>query len=597
MKIFTKALTVTLAVFFVLGASNATFAATSVNLGDADNFAVLAGSKVTNTGSSVVNGDLGSFPTATITGFLPGVVNGTNHAGDGITQGAKTDLITAYNTAADETPTSTVASELGSTTKVAGAYDSEDGTFEITGTLTLDAQGDPNAIFVFKTATTLTTAGSSSINLLNDAQACNVFWQVGSSATLGTDSTFVGNILALTSITLTTGADVNGRVLARNGAVTLDTNTITKAVCEAPAENDSPATINVVKVVINDNGGTKTVADFPLFVNGKPVVSGVTNTFPTNGNVYTITETNDANYTRTFSGDCDANGQLNLNPGFNRFCIVTNNDKGAVIAPIVPPLIDLVKIPSPLALPSGPGSVLYTYTLKNIGTVPVTDITLVGDSCSPITLFSGDVNGDAKLGLNETWVYRCTTTLTQTHTNTVVATGWANGISATDIASATVVVGAPIVPPLIHVTKVPSPLVLPAGGGKVVYTKTVTNPGTVALSNIILTDDKCSPVNFISGDTNRDGKLDVNESWIYSCNANLTQTTTNTVTASGQANGLTARDFAIATVVVAAPKLPNTGIEPNGHNTLWYVFVLAGIFTASIFLFAIRKNSLVQPKR
>ena len=147
------------------------------------------------------------------------------------------------------------------------------------------------------------------------------------------------------------------------------------------------------------------------------------------------------------------------------------------MVPPVPPLIDVVKVPSPLALPAGPGPVPYTYTLRNIGTVPVTNITMVGDTCSPITLVSGDINANAVLDVSETWTYTCSTTLSATHTNTVVATGWANGVSATDIASATVVVGLPVVPPLIHVTKVPSPLALPAGGGMVTYTETSHQPG------------------------------------------------------------------------------------------------------------------------
>ena len=108
------------------------------------------------------------------------------------------------------------------------------GTFQITGTLTLDAAGDPNAVFVFKTNSTLITSGTSKVALLNSAQACNVFWQVGSSATLGTNSTFKGNILALTSATLTTGTNVEGRVLARNGGVTLDSNIVTRATCVVP---------------------------------------------------------------------------------------------------------------------------------------------------------------------------------------------------------------------------------------------------------------------------------------------------------------------------------------------------------------------------
>jgi len=205
----------------------------TVGLGTATSFAVLAGSGITNTGATVINGDIGSFPTTAITGFPPGTVNGTNHADDAVTQGAKTDLVTAYDDAAGRTPVTTVPTELGGTTLTAGVYDSLAGTFGFTGNVTLDGQGDPNAVFVFKMASTLTTATASSVTLINSAQSCNVFWQVGSSATLGTSTTFRGNILALTSVTLVTGATVDGRVLARNGAVTLDTNTITRSTCAA----------------------------------------------------------------------------------------------------------------------------------------------------------------------------------------------------------------------------------------------------------------------------------------------------------------------------------------------------------------------------
>jgi uncharacterized repeat protein (TIGR01451 family) len=348
----------------------------------------------------------------------------------------------------------------------------------------------------------------------------------------------------------------------------------------------------VVKTVINDNGGTKTIADFPLFVNGQAVVSGVSNTFFPAA-AYDVTETSDlTKYARSFSGDCDANGRLALNAGQNLVCVITNNDIGApVVVPAVPPLIDVVKVPNPLALPNGPGPVTYTYTVRNVGTVPMTDVTLVGDSCSPITFSSGDLNNDKVLQTNETWIYRCNTTLDATHTNTVVATGWANGISATDIASATVVVGVPLVPPLIHVTKVPSPLTLLAGGGSVTYTEKVTNPGTVPLSNVVLVDDKCSPMKFVSGDTNADAKLDPNETWTYTCKTNLTQTTTNTARASGTANGFTVRDFAIATVVVAAaaPALPRTGGLP-AQSPMVPLAAAAGLLAIVFALSALRKK-------
>src|SRR3989338_9173944 len=233
-KKFSKVSMGVLVATFMLGLAGLVIAATSVNLGTADGFAVLAGSTITNTGSSVINGDLGLSPGTAVTGFPPGTLNGTQHAADTAAANAQAALTTAYNNAAGQTPVSTVPTELGGTTKIAGIYDSAAGTFGITGTLTLDAQGDPNAVFVFKTASTLITAGSSNIVLANNAQACNVFWQIGSSATLGTNSFLKGNILALTSATLTTGANVEGRVLARNGAVTLDTNVITKSTCAVP---------------------------------------------------------------------------------------------------------------------------------------------------------------------------------------------------------------------------------------------------------------------------------------------------------------------------------------------------------------------------
>ena len=210
-------------------------AATSVNLGTANSFAVLAGSAITNTGSSVINGNLGITPSSAVTGFPPGSINGTQEIATSTAIQAQTDLTTAYNNAVGQTPVSTIPTELGGTTKIPGVYGSSStGTFQITGTLTLDAAGDPSAVFIFKTASTLITAGASNVALTNGAQACNVFWQVGSSATLGTNSTFKGNILALTSATLTTGANVEGRVLARNSAVTLDTNNITRPTCVTP---------------------------------------------------------------------------------------------------------------------------------------------------------------------------------------------------------------------------------------------------------------------------------------------------------------------------------------------------------------------------
>lgn len=240
----------TLAALFSAGllvalASGAQAAASAVSLGTADSFVVLAGAGITNTGPTTLNGDLGTYPTTTITGTSSLTINGTNHHGDSVTQGAKSDLVTAYNTAAGEGPTSPIAADLGGKTLNPGVYNSGS-SIGLTGTLTLDAGGDPNAVFVFQAGSSLTTASGSHVSLTNGAQACNVFWKVGSSATLGTGSTFRGTILALTSITVTTGASVEGRVLARNGAVTLDHNTISKPSCTvAPATTAATTTTTI----------------------------------------------------------------------------------------------------------------------------------------------------------------------------------------------------------------------------------------------------------------------------------------------------------------------------------------------------------------
>jgi hypothetical protein len=213
-----------------------------VSLGTADSFAVLGGSTVTNTGPTVITGDLGVSPGTSVTGFPPGTVNGTQHIADAVAGQAQTDLTTAYNTAAAQAPTGTVSADLGGQTLTPGVYNSAT-SLGLTGALTLDAQGNANAVFIFQAGSTLTTASASSVNLVNGAQACNVFWQIGSSATLGTASTFRGSILALTSITATTGATVDGRLLARNGATTLDSNTVTRAQCAATPVPDETGPI------------------------------------------------------------------------------------------------------------------------------------------------------------------------------------------------------------------------------------------------------------------------------------------------------------------------------------------------------------------
>lgn len=204
-------------------------------LGTAQAFAVLAGSTATNTGSSVLTGNLGVWPGGAITGFPPGIVNGTIHAGDAVAQQAQSDVTTAYNMLAGMAPNQDLTgTDLGGLTLVPGVYFFSSSAF-LTGTLTLDNLGNPDALFVFQIGSTLISASNSAVVMANGGDSCDVYWQVGSSATLGTDTDFQGNILALASITLNTGTTlIEGRALARNGAVTMDTNTVTAGCIPAP---------------------------------------------------------------------------------------------------------------------------------------------------------------------------------------------------------------------------------------------------------------------------------------------------------------------------------------------------------------------------
>ena len=227
--------TATLAAVSLLAAPLAFGAQAPVGLGTAGSFAVLAGSAVTNTGPSVISGSVGLAPGSAVSGFPPGIVlDGTTQVANGVALQAKSDLVTAYNDAAGRSSTATVAGDLAGQTLTPGVYTSAS-TLGLSGQLTLDAQGNPNAVFIFQAGSSLIVGSASQVNLIGGAQACDVYWQVGSSATIGTSSAFVGNILALTSITMTTGATLQGSALARNGAVTLDTNTITRATCAAPS--------------------------------------------------------------------------------------------------------------------------------------------------------------------------------------------------------------------------------------------------------------------------------------------------------------------------------------------------------------------------
>lgn len=263
----------------LVAASNAHAAQSTVNLGTATPFAILAGTpNITDAGNaSVINGNVGLSPaTGAGIGLTCAQVTGTIYSVDAtgplpcrVTDGpllvtAKNDLTTAYNDAAGRTPVTTVPTELGGTTVVAGVYNSASTTFGITagaGPLVIDGQNDPSSVFIFEAAfsgTGLTVGAGSTVSLVNGAQACNIFWRVDT-ASINTTATFKGSVLALNSITVANGATIEGRLLARNGNVTLINDTITVPTCAStPVDDGSGGSSNTT-----NTNGTAVVPKFP----------------------------------------------------------------------------------------------------------------------------------------------------------------------------------------------------------------------------------------------------------------------------------------------------------------------------------------------
>lgn len=214
-------------------ASPSASAATTITLGTSNNFAVLAGGGISNTGNTAVQGDIGAYPTVSFTDAGALVLSGAYHFGDATAIAAKAALATAYSAAATSTPSSALAGDLGGKTLLPGVYSNSAG-IGVTGTLTLDAQGNPNSVFIIQTPAGLNTAAASQVNIVNGGQACNVFWQVGTTTNLGANSDFKGNLLTNSNFVGGVNAKVAGRVFSLTGSVALNSNTIVKPNCVAP---------------------------------------------------------------------------------------------------------------------------------------------------------------------------------------------------------------------------------------------------------------------------------------------------------------------------------------------------------------------------
>ena len=257
-------ISITIAILVIGGAASALIVPT-VNLGTAANYSVVAGQTVTNVNNPGTTLSLGLAlsPGSAITGFPPGIIDGSVDIADAEAVLAQSHLTAAYVDAQTRVPDFTIPAQLGNQVLIGGVYSATlQGALLLTGPLTLDAQGDPNTVFIIQTDSELTTASASTVILINRAQECNVFWQVGSSATLGTNSVFAGNILAQASVTVTTGTTVRGRAMAIDGSVTLDTNTFTTPTCDftLPSDPIPPATTTSTTSTTAVGGATTTTA-------------------------------------------------------------------------------------------------------------------------------------------------------------------------------------------------------------------------------------------------------------------------------------------------------------------------------------------------
>lgn len=639
MKFFSKFSIFGLLVVFTFFSFRFVSAATTPSFGMAASYGVLS-STYTNTSVTTINGDVGftTAPAVAPLGIHPNYWVAAPYPQAGIDQAT---ALVALSAPAQPCTFTFPAGAINLATDVTHGtiWIYEPGVYCSLGAMTvgwpINLDGAGTYIFRSFPAALNTTVGSV-ISLSNGASACDVFW-ISTNTTLAATTTFVGTVIDNSFITVGANTTWLGRALSFGWTVTTDTDTITVPNC-------APATLHIVKQVINDNGGLAIANAFNLHVRragidvvGSPALgAGLPGTsYTLNPGTYVISEDANPAYAQSFAWDCNIWGSITLAPGDDRTCTVTNNDIATpsggggwwvtfpidtcpnwddspsyydwicVLSPtivhswVVVPLIGITKVPSPLALPAWSGSVIYNYTVWNVGgKIALTNITLKDDKCTSIKFISGDTNNNKKIDINEKWKYTCTTNLLKTTTNTAIAKGYSddsyNQVSVAT-AIATVVVGADLPAPLIDIVKIPSRLTpFPFGGGDVDYTYIVTNPGIVYISDVTVTDNKCNPVSIIWGDNNRNHLLDVDETWTYTCKTKVSVSTRNIATAKGIANWFAAVDYAFADVLVFVPGFPKTWATIYQNHTFRNILIVFGILLISTGFMVISKRRNIQ---
>jgi len=436
--------------------------------------AVLAGSTITNTGTSEITGDVGLHPGTEFTGQGTATVYGTVYMTDAVALQAKIDLATAYNDTVGRATDETISADLGGRTLTPGVYTSTS-SMAITGTLTLDAQNDPNAVFIFKVGSTLTTASASEVKLINGAQSCLIFWQMGSSATLGTDSDFAGSILASESITATTGAKIQGQLLALTGAVTLDSNIITNICVTTPAQP-----IKITKTVDSDEayaGDTVTYnylvennGDMELRIELEDNKLGMIVEFD---DEIVIAAGENETFTATYTAQSDDIGTTIVNIAvvkgwFNEdleayvsamddasISVVRRSSGGGGGGTTSNPQISIIKTASLNSAKVG-DEIIYTFTVRNTGNVSLLYVKVEDNKLGLISMGSSTLDVDEQATGTKSYVVQ-----SQDEGTTIVNIATASGTYGTstvlDTSNASVVV----VAEEIEVTPTPTPTPTP----------------------------------------------------------------------------------------------------------------------------------------